>query len=402
MGRVTTRVRRTRLDVDTGGRVDRTDTVAVEEPLEIRVGDEPLTTTMRTPGDDFDLAIGHLLTEAMLHSAAEVGTLMHCTDLDEDGSPTFNVVDVTLAPGAVLHRPARERTETISSACGVCGSATIDAVRTSSRYAVAEDAVVVSRRGAGRAARGPARPAAGVRPHRRGARGGAGDPGRRAARRPRGRRPAQRRRQGRGRPLARDRELPFSGTVLVVSARASFEIVQKASVAGIPVVVAVGAASSLAVELATQGRHHPRRVRATPAPVGLQPPRPAARRGVTARYRRVASAELGERRRWGERWARARSPVRDRHRRKDDRVASREDVGPILNGIPTHLPDIDPDETEEWLESLDGLIDGSRPDRARATCMLQHAASARGPSRWACRRCTTTDYVNTIAPENEP
>ncbi|MFL6150875.1 MAG: formate dehydrogenase accessory sulfurtransferase FdhD, partial [Ornithinibacter sp.] len=114
MGRVTTRVRRTRLDVDTGDRVDRTDTVAVEEPLEIRVGDEPVTTTMRTPGDDFDLAIGHLLTEAMLHSAAEVGTLMHCTDLDADGSPTFNVVDVTLAPVAVLHRPARARTESIS------------------------------------------------------------------------------------------------------------------------------------------------------------------------------------------------------------------------------------------------------------------------------------------------
>ena len=74
---------------------------------------------------DFDLAIGHLLTEAMLHSATEVSTLMHCTDLDDNGSPTFNVVDVTLAPGAVLHRPARARTETISSAasrpsgCGV-------------------------------------------------------------------------------------------------------------------------------------------------------------------------------------------------------------------------------------------------------------------------------------------
>ena len=197
MGRVTTRVRRTRLDVDTGDRVDRTDTVAVEEPLEIRVGDEPLTTTMRTPGDDFDLAIGHLLTEAMLHSAAEVGTLMHCTDLDEDGSPTFNVVDVTLAPGAVLHRPARERTETISSACGVCGVG--DHRRGAHQQPVRR---LRGRRrrltpGAGRAARGAARPAAGVRPHRWGARGGAGHPGRRAARRARGRRPAQRRRQGR-------------------------------------------------------------------------------------------------------------------------------------------------------------------------------------------------------------
>src|SRR5215218_5738279 len=144
MGRVTTRVRRTRLDVASGDRVERTDTVAVEEPLEIRVGDTPLTTTMRTPGDDFDLAIGHLLTEGLLHAADEVAALMHCTDLDESGSPTFNVVEVTLAPGAALHRPARERTETMSSACGICGSASIEAVRTSSRYAVADDLVAVA------------------------------------------------------------------------------------------------------------------------------------------------------------------------------------------------------------------------------------------------------------------
>jgi FdhD protein len=251
MGRVTTRVRRTRLDVDTGDRVDRTDTVAVEEPLEIRVGDEPLTTTMRTPGDDFDLAIGHLLTEAMLHSASEVGTLMHCTDLDEDGSPTFNVVDVTLSPGAVLHRPARERTETISSACGVCGAATIDAVRTSSRYDVAEDAVAVSPAvlaGLPEALRarqpvfdrtGGVHAAALATP----------DGQLLAVREDVGRHNAVDKVIG---AVARDRELPFSATVLVVSARASFEIVQKASVAGIPVVVAVGAASSLAVELATR------------------------------------------------------------------------------------------------------------------------------------------------------
>ena len=134
MGRVTTRVRRTRLDVVSGARVERTDTVAVEEPLEIRVDNNSLTTTMRTPGDDFDLAIGHLLTEGLLHGADEVATLMHCTDLDESGSPTFNVVDVTLAPGAVLHRAPRERTQGMTSACGVCGSASVDAVRTSSRY----------------------------------------------------------------------------------------------------------------------------------------------------------------------------------------------------------------------------------------------------------------------------
>ncbi len=251
MGRVTTRVRRTRLDVDTGDRVDRTDTVAVEEPLEIRVGDEPVTTTMRTPGDDFDLAIGHLLTEAMLHSATEVGTLMHCTDLDEDGSPTFNVVDVTLAPDAVLHRPARARTETISSACGVCGSATIDAVRTNSRFAVADDTVVVDPKvlaGLPEALR--ARQAVFDRTGGVHAAGLAAPDGELlVVREDVGRHNAVDKVVG---AAARGRELPFTGAVLVVSARASFEIVQKASVVGIPVVVAVGAASSLAVELATQ------------------------------------------------------------------------------------------------------------------------------------------------------
>ena len=249
MGRVTTRVRRTRLDVATGDRVDRTDTVAVEEPLEIRVGDEPVTTTMRTPGDDFDLAIGHLLTEAMLHSAAEVGTLMHCTDLDEDGSPTFNVVDVTLAPGAALHRPARERTETMSSACGVCGSATIEAVRTSSRYAVADDAVLVDPvvlAGLPEAlrARQPVFDRTGG--VHAAALATAGEL--LVVREDVGRHNAVDKVVG---ALARERELPFGATVLVVSARASFEIVQKAERRRHPR-GGRGAASSLAVDLATQ------------------------------------------------------------------------------------------------------------------------------------------------------
>ena len=251
MGRVTTRVRRTRFDVATGARVERPDTVAVEEPLEIRLGEEPLTTTMRTPGDDFDLAIGHLLTEGLLHGADEVARLMHCTDVDADGSPTYNVVEVTLAPGVVLHRPARERTEAMTSACGVCGSASIEAVRTTSRYAVARDPLVLT-----------ADVVAGL-PDALGARqpvfertGGLHAAALATAsgdlllvREDVGRHNAVDKAVG---AAARERALPLAGTVLVVSARASFEIVQKASVAGIPAVVAVGAPTSLAVDLAQE------------------------------------------------------------------------------------------------------------------------------------------------------
>ena len=249
MGRVTTRVRRTRVDADSGALVERPDTVAVEEPLEIRVGDGPLTTTMRTPGDDFDLTIGHLLTEGLLHAADEVSTLMHCTDVDASGSPTFNVVDVTLAPGVALHGPARERTEPMTSACGVCGSASVDAVRTSSRYAVADDplvlspAVVAGFPDALRAHQPVFERTGGV--HAAALATASGEL--LVVREDVGRHNAVDKVVG---AAARERALPLTGTVLVVSARASFEIVQKASVAGIPAVVAVGAPTSLAVELA--------------------------------------------------------------------------------------------------------------------------------------------------------
>ena len=251
MGRVTTRVRRTRFDVASGARVERPDTVAVEEPLEIRLGDEPLTTTMRTPGDDFDLAIGHLLTEGLLHGADEVARLMHCTDVDADGSPTYNVVEVTLAPGVVLHRPARERTESMTSACGVCGSASIEAVRTTSRYAVAQDPLVLSPdvvAGLPEAlrARQPVFERTGGL-HAAGLATASGEL--LLVREDVGRHNAVDKLVG---ATARVRALPLAGTVLVVSARASFEIVQKASVAGIPAVVAVGAPTSLAVDLAQE------------------------------------------------------------------------------------------------------------------------------------------------------
>jgi FdhD protein len=249
MGRVTRRVPRTRVDVAAGTRVTRPDTVAVEEPLEVRVDGRSVATTMRTPGDDFDLALGHLLTEGLLGSATDVATMVHCTDVDASGSPTFNVVDLALAPGAALLAPPRERTEPMTSACGVCGSATVDAVTTTSRYAVSDDALAV-----------PAAVVAGLpellRTHQRAfdrtggvhAAGLASVEGEvLAVREDVGRHNAVDKVVG---AVARERALPLSGLVLVVSARASFEIVQKALVVGVPMVVAVSAPSSLAVELA--------------------------------------------------------------------------------------------------------------------------------------------------------
>ncbi len=249
MGRVTTRVPRTRVDVTRDVVIDRPDTVAVEEPLEVRVDGTVVTTTMRTPGDDFDLALGHLLTEGMVGSAHDVATMMHCTDVGPDGSPTFNVVEAALSPGEVLLRPARERTESMTSACGVCGAASLDAVRTASRFDVAADPVALERHvlaglpDALRARQPVFDRTGGVHAA--------------AVATPEGTLLAVREDVGRHNAvdkvvgaMARERELPLAGTLLVVSARASFEIVQKAGVAGIPAVVAVGAPTSLAVELA--------------------------------------------------------------------------------------------------------------------------------------------------------
>jgi pyruvate dehydrogenase E1 component len=81
-------------------------------------------------------------------------------------------------------------------------------------------------------------------------------------------------------------------------------------------------------------------------------------------------------------------------------VASREDVGPILNGIPTHLPDIDPAETQEWLDSLDAVIDG--PGRMRARYLMLRMLERARAEQVGVPSLTTTDYVNTISPEQEP
>ena len=229
----------------------RPDTLAVEEPLEIRVGGRSVTVTMRTPGDDFDLALGNLLTEGVLRRGDDVARLMHCLDEDETGSPTYNVVDVTLAPGVVpdLERSARSGYQ--SSACGVCGKTSIDAITATSRYAVADDPVVLSpvvlaglpdlmRTGQKVFDRTGGLHAAGIFT-------ADGEP--LVVREDVGRHNAVDKVVG---WAARQGRLPLSGHVLVVSGRASFELVQKAVMAGLPALVAVSAPSSLAAELAEQ------------------------------------------------------------------------------------------------------------------------------------------------------
>ncbi|MCA1783730.1 MAG: formate dehydrogenase accessory sulfurtransferase FdhD [Dermatophilaceae bacterium] len=260
MGRVTARVRATRFDASAPvGRLDRIESVAVEEPLQIRVEHGPagarhrddVAVTMRTPGDDFDLALGHLMTEGVLFDPTAVAGMMHCTDLGPDGAPTFNVVDVSLRVGESLAARPRHRPEIITSACGICGTDEIAAIAAASRYAVAVDPLTVT------AEVLTSLPEA-VRALQKGF-DRTGGMHAAAIATPDGEVLAVREDVGRHNAAdkvigwaAREQRLPLTGLVLVVSARASFELVQKAVMAGLPMLVAVSAPTSLAVDLARE------------------------------------------------------------------------------------------------------------------------------------------------------
>src|ERR687893_2734053 len=117
----------------------RPDTVAAEEPLEIRLAGTALAVTMRTPGDDFDLVHGFLATEGVITGPEDVAGLRYCDSVDADGRNTYNVVDVDLAPGVEAPDTALDRNFYTSSSCGVCGKASIDAIRTKTAFDVAAD-----------------------------------------------------------------------------------------------------------------------------------------------------------------------------------------------------------------------------------------------------------------------
>ena len=246
MGRVTTRRPVTR--VSATGNVRRPDTLAVEEPLEIRIGGESLTVTMRTPGNDIDLVHGLLLSEGIIVGRSDISVIRYCDGVDDEGANTYNVLDVELS--ATAPTTARSTRNFLStSACGVCGKASLDDVRTHSRYDVAKTDISV---GTGTLATMPATLRRGQ--HVFDATGGLHAAGLFTAD---GVLLALREDVGRhnavdkvvGWATTEDR-LPLADSVLIVSGRASFELVQKAVVAGIPMLGAVSAPSSLAVDLA--------------------------------------------------------------------------------------------------------------------------------------------------------
>jgi FdhD protein len=256
MGRTTERRPVLKIDLNASAESRRRpDELAAEEPLEIRVGRAgpgrraPLAVTMRTPGHDIDLAMGFLLTEGVIGTAGDVHTAQLCAGTDTPN--TYNVVDVVLDDAVPPPVTDLSRNFYTTSSCGVCGKASIDAVRTRSRFPVAADPLTV------------------------GARVLAGLPGTlRAAQRTfdrtgglhaaglfdaEGHLLVLREDVGRHNAVdkvigwaVREGRLPLSGHLLLVSGRASFELTQKAWMAGLPLLAAVSAPSTLAAELADE------------------------------------------------------------------------------------------------------------------------------------------------------
>jgi FdhD protein len=231
-----------------GLKSDRNERVAVEEPLEIRIGGEPFAVTMRTPGHDHELCAGLLLSEGIIQSRDDLGGIAHCGRPDQAGYG--NTLEVTAAPGARLDldRAALARRGTVTtSACGVCGRRSIDdllsrirPIETDIRFSPAMIASLTEKLRATQKLfdeTGGVHAAAAATP----------DGEIFLVREDVGRHNAVDKLVGR---LLLDAALPARDRVLVASGRVSFEIVQKALVACFSAVVAVSAPTTLAIETA--------------------------------------------------------------------------------------------------------------------------------------------------------
>lgn len=220
------------------------DTVTVEEPLEIRLAGLSVAVTMRTVGHDFDLALGFLFTEGIIRSLADVASIAYC--MSDDGENAGNIVNINPERPEIIDPARWQRNFFSTSSCGICGKASIDTIMQECRSifggpAIAHDVLygLSDRLRTGQsvfAATGGIHAAGLFNLH--------GD--------------LLLLREDVGRHNAVDKvigaalqqALPVAQSVLVVSSRASFEITQKALMAGIPIVAAVSAPSSLAIDLA--------------------------------------------------------------------------------------------------------------------------------------------------------
>jgi FdhD protein len=251
VGRVTATRMVTRMAVGETPRRE-TDALAGEEPLEIRVGGRSLAVTMRTPGADFDLAAGFLVSEGVITHRDDLVAMRYCAGKDDSGENRLNVLDVTLAPGVAPPDESVARAFFTTSSCGLCGKASIDAVRTRSAFTVADDPLkvtpefVASLPGRLRSAQKVFEMTGGL--HAAGLFDAAS-----------GELLALREDVGRHNAVdkvvgwsLREGRVPLRGTILLVSGRASFELVQKAVMAGIAMLCAVSAPSSLAADLAQE------------------------------------------------------------------------------------------------------------------------------------------------------
>lgn len=245
MARVTSRTRA--MVIRPEGVRYRRETLAGEEPLEIRINGTQLAVTMRTPGDDFELVAGNLVAEGMLHKPTDLINMRYCSADQEEN--TYNVIDAAIF--GVTKESIGTRRVVTTSACGVCGTTSIEEVRRQSNYDLREDTTQIaadllmslpdrlreaqalfdSTGGLHAAALFDARGKLLVA------------------------------REDVGRHNAVDKVigwaymqgmLPLRGCTLQVSGRASFELVQKSYLAGIPIMSAVSAPSSLAVDLADE------------------------------------------------------------------------------------------------------------------------------------------------------
>ncbi|MFI9505014.1 formate dehydrogenase accessory sulfurtransferase FdhD [Nocardia sp. NPDC052566] len=246
MSRVT--ARRPMQRISPTGEIRRPDTLVVEEPLEMRLGGRSLTVTMRTPGADIDLVHGFLLSENIIGAADDVLSARYCAGTDANGQNTYNVLDIRLRT-PVPAPPSRNFLTT--SACGLCGKTALDEVRTRTRYPIPTEGLVVE---TGVLAAMPEE----LRRHQSvfDATGGLHAAGLFTAD---GTALAVREDVGRHNAVdkvigwaLRENRIPAPDLVLIVSGRASFELVQKAVMAGIPMLGAVSAPSSLAVDLAAE------------------------------------------------------------------------------------------------------------------------------------------------------